>query len=114
MTAASISHSDPAAQSPLGATVADGRTRFRLFSDRARRCQVRTLNEDGSPRTIRDLESEGDGHYQLVVDDAPEGTLYDFQLDGVPYPDPYARLLPRGVFGPAQVVEALHVRRDVQ
>jgi maltooligosyltrehalose trehalohydrolase len=107
MTAAVLGRLDPA-PSMLGATVTDGRTRFRLFSDQAKRCQVRILKEDASPRAIRDLEPEGDGHYQLVVDDAPQGTLYDFMLDGAPYPDPYARFLPRGVFGPAEVVNAAY------
>ena len=107
MSAASLYDTDPS-QPSLGATVVDGQTRFRLFSEGERRCQVRFLNDDGSARVLRDLESEGDGHYQLVVGDAPEGTLYDFLLDGERYPDPFARFFPRGVFGPAQVVDSAY------
>lgn len=89
----------------LGAQVVGDRTLFRVFSDCADRCEVRILNDDGTPRVSHDLAAVGGGYREIAVTDARQGTLYEFVLDGNRYPDPYARYLPRGVHGPAMVVE---------
>jgi maltooligosyltrehalose trehalohydrolase len=89
----------------MGAMVLGNRTSFCLFSDRAQRCQVRILNDDGTPERTHDLTATGGGCHEATLVSAPHGTLYEFVLDGEPFPDPYARFLPRGVHGPAMVVE---------
>jgi maltooligosyltrehalose trehalohydrolase len=95
----------------LGAQILDHRTRFRLFTDRARDCRVRLLQADGTPRSSHVMRAEGDGYFEVTIPDAPAGTLYDYDLDGKTYPDPYARFLPRGVQGPAAVMADTYVWR---
>lgn len=46
-----------------------------------------------------------DGVFELELPGVGHGALYRFVVDGRALPDPYARFLPRGVHGPAMVVE---------
>jgi maltooligosyltrehalose trehalohydrolase len=98
-------HTEPPGPRRMGAEVQGDATVFGVFSDHAQRCQVRILNEDGTPRAIHDLVPTAGGYHEGAVRGAPHGTLYEFLLDGRTLPDPYARFLPRGVHGPAMVVE---------
>src|SRR5262249_40362191 len=50
------------------------------------------------------MEREDDDVWQAVVWSAGPGSRYRYWLDGQgPFPDPYARALPDGVHGPAEV-----------
>jgi maltooligosyltrehalose trehalohydrolase len=52
------------------------------------------------------MEREDDDVWQAVVWSAGPGSRYRYWLDGEgPFPDPYARSLPEGVHGPAEVVD---------
>ena len=64
------------------------------------------LAEDGAFEIIerRDLGLAEDGAFEVVVPEAQAGWLYRFALDGREVPDPYARFLPYGVHGPAELV----------
>ncbi|MBX3233378.1 MAG: DUF3459 domain-containing protein [Labilithrix sp.] len=42
--------------------------------------------------------------YEARIEGLPAGALYEVLLDGEAVPDPFARSLPRGVHGPAEVV----------
>lgn len=103
---------EPSDMSNLGAALEGGGVRFRVWSTRAGRVAV-VLHErpegDGPPvaREERPLQPLGDGLFEAFYD-LPEGTLYRFKLDDAEVPDPYARALPFGVHGPAEVVRAHH------
>ncbi|MEO7670241.1 MAG: alpha-amylase family glycosyl hydrolase, partial [Polyangia bacterium] len=96
----------------LGAEVVEGGTCFRLFADCARLCQVRLLDDTGAEQAVHDLPRQSDGYHEITVAGAGHGTLYLFLLDGQAFPDPYARFLPRGVDGPAMVVESKYTWRN--
>jgi maltooligosyltrehalose trehalohydrolase len=88
----------------LGAEHQDGRTTFRVYATTAKQVAVRLFQDDGrTPARSVDLASTGDAFFEVTVDFAPPGTLYKVVLDGAEWPDPYARILPLGVHGPAQV-----------
>lgn len=84
----------------LGATPLPGGagTRFRLWTSTARTVAVRV---NGTEHVMTSL---GGGIYELELPVGP-GARYLFVLDGVPTPDPYARFLPDGVHGEAEVVD---------
>ncbi|MHA0035187.1 malto-oligosyltrehalose trehalohydrolase [Deinococcus sp. PESE-13] len=84
----------------LGATpLPDGAgTRFRLWTSTARTVAVRV---NGTEHVMTSL---GGGIYELELPVGP-GARYLFVLDDVPTPDPYARFLPDGVHGEAEVVD---------
>ncbi|MDC0719034.1 malto-oligosyltrehalose trehalohydrolase [Nannocystis bainbridge] len=98
---------DPSALSDLGAALVDGGVRFRVWTTRATEVAVVLYDraDDGSPvaREARPLEPRGDGLFEAFYD-LPEGTLYRFKLGDAEVPDPYARALPFGLHGPAEVV----------
>jgi maltooligosyltrehalose trehalohydrolase len=104
----------PALGAQLGAELRPGRVRFRLFSTTARACSVRLFDEAGVPRADHPLSSVGLGVFAGEVASAGLGTLYKFVLDDRELPDPYARFLPFGVHGPAQVVEPRHPWKHAQ
>jgi maltooligosyltrehalose trehalohydrolase len=89
----------------LGATVADGVTRFAAYVTSAEHCAVRLFAPDLTVRSTHDMASRGAGIFEFCSADAGHGTLYKFVLDGRELPDPYARFLPHGVHGPAMVFE---------
>jgi len=84
----------------LGAELLPGGagTRFRVWTTTAQEVGVRM---DGNDLPLTAL---GDGLFELVVP-VGAGTRYLFVLDGAPWPDPYARFLPNGVHGEAEVVD---------
>lgn len=89
----------------LGAHLEGQGVRFAVFTQAAS-CSVELLDDDGNVRATHELEPLGDGYFQSFVAGVGAGALYWFVLDGRRLPDPYARFLPRGVHGPAQVVDA--------
>jgi maltooligosyltrehalose trehalohydrolase len=88
---------------PLGAFPTAHGTLFRAFSTVAERCSARIVDEQG--RALRDIPmpSVRPGLFEVEARDIRPGALYQFVLDGRELPDPYARCLPEGVHGPAQV-----------
>lgn len=89
----------------LGAHVEQAGVRFAAFAD-ASRCQLQLVASDGSAGTELEMRSLQGGYFELLVPEAGPGLLYRFVVDGRSLPDPYARFLPHGVHGPAQVIEA--------
>lgn len=85
----------------LGAHVVDGATHFAAYATSASRCELRLY--DGESRTIA-MNARGDGLFTCIVPGVGDGARYKFVLDGQEYPDPYARFLPDGVHGAAQVI----------
>ncbi|PTA68376.1 malto-oligosyltrehalose trehalohydrolase [Deinococcus arcticus] len=84
----------------LGAHLLPGgqATRFSVWSTRAREVQVR-VNGQTLP-----LQPQGDGYFEATVP-VGAGARYAFVLDGLTLPDPYARFLPGGVHGEAEVID---------
>lgn len=95
--------SSPSFDGRLGAHVRDGATHFAAYATSAARCELRLF--DGAGRTVA-MERDDRGVFTCVVPGIGHGARYKFVLDGQEFPDPYARFLPDGVHGPAQVVEA--------
>jgi maltooligosyltrehalose trehalohydrolase len=56
------------------------------------------------------LEGQGAGFFERRLPGVGPGTLYKFVLDGRELPDPFARFLPFGVHGPAEVIERKQAR----
>lgn len=85
----------------LGATFTGRATRFRLPST-ARELSVVLVDRPG-PGGVRPLARE-DGAFVGELHDVGPGDRYRLRLDGRDIPDPFARFLPEGVHGPAEVV----------
>lgn len=84
--------------SRLGAhPIPGGGIRFRVWTTTAERVEVRV---DGQTFPMQAL---GNGFFETELP-VGVGSRYLFLLDGVPRPDPYARFLPDGVHGEAEVV----------
>ncbi len=96
----------------LGATVADGGTRFELWAPDASRVDVRIERTgaaddvDVQPLTrALDAVAELDT-WSIVVDGVGHGDRYRYRLDGGDWlPDPASRWQPDGVHGPSAVVD---------
>ncbi|GHF47656.1 maltooligosyltrehalose trehalohydrolase [Deinococcus metalli] len=73
-------------------------TRFRLWSTTTTLAHVRV---DG---TVYPMNALGHGTFEVVLP-VGAGARYIFMLDGVDRPDPYARFLPDGVHGEAEVID---------
>ena len=84
----------------LGAELLPGGagTRFRVWTTAAREVAVRIGGAD------HPLTPLGDGLFETTLP-VGAGTRYKFVLDGQAWPDPYARFLPDGVHGEAEVVD---------
>lgn len=92
----------------LGATVVDDGVRFRVWSTRAERVAVALysgIDVSGAPTIAREhpLAARGDGLFEATLE-LTAGALYKFRVNDDLYPDPYARHLPLGVHGPAEVM----------
>jgi maltooligosyltrehalose trehalohydrolase len=92
----------------LGAQVEDGATRFGLFTTTARACAVQLYGRGGERLFAHAMSPLGDGHFECVLPGVGPGARYRFVLDGRELPDPYARFLPEGVHGPAEVSAPQH------
>ncbi|WP_027459310.1 malto-oligosyltrehalose trehalohydrolase [Deinococcus murrayi] len=73
-------------------------TRFRVWTTTAQEVAVRIGTQDYP------LTALGDGLFEVTLP-VGAGTRYRFVLGGQAYPDPYARFLPDGVHGEAEVVD---------
>jgi maltooligosyltrehalose trehalohydrolase len=94
----------------LGARVDAEGVRFGVFADPAQRCSVRLFGSDGTPVAEHEMRPRGRGFFETVVRTAGAGSLYKFVVDDRELPDPFARFLPNGVNGPAEVVETVEDR----
>ena len=65
---------------------------------------LRLFEDAGRAGATLPMTSTGGGWHQRRVEGAGPGTLYKFVVDEHELPDPYARFLPFGVHGPAEVV----------
>jgi maltooligosyltrehalose trehalohydrolase len=86
----------------LGAFPSEDGTIFRAWSTRARRMAVELEQQRG----VFALEPAGDGVFEAHVPSARPGDLYKLRIDDELLPDPYARFLPQGVHGPAEIVKS--------
>lgn len=88
----------------LGSRVASDGVRFGAYATEASCCAVRIFDASGAVRVTCPMRSVGRGYYETLVAGTRAGDLYVFVLDGRELTDPYARWLPKGVHGPAQVL----------
>jgi maltooligosyltrehalose trehalohydrolase len=88
----------------LGAQCEAAGVRFTVWSDKARQVSVVLYDRPGQPSREIALGRGDEPHtFVSLVRELRAGALYDFRLDGRIAVDPYARSLPFGVHGPAQV-----------
>ncbi|HZU84414.1 MAG TPA: malto-oligosyltrehalose trehalohydrolase, partial [Polyangiaceae bacterium] len=87
-----------------GAIPDDGGTTFRAWAPRVTELAVRLHAAADEPIATHPLRPIGGGWFEARLAGAGPGTLYTFVLDGRERPDPYARFLPFGVHGPAEVI----------
>jgi maltooligosyltrehalose trehalohydrolase len=86
---------------PLGASIHDGATTFRVW---APRCRTVDLSIEG--RAAARLREVGDGVCEVATAALAPGTRYQYRLDGDRYrPDPVSRWQPQGVHGPSALVD---------
>jgi maltooligosyltrehalose trehalohydrolase len=95
---------------PLGAVPDPSGTTFRVWSTRSQSVGVRLFDGPDLPQSVLPLEARGDGHFELHASAVAPGALYKFVLDGEDVVDPYARFLPYGVHGPAEVIAPMRGR----
>jgi len=88
---------------PLGAHVEGDGIHFAAFTD-AGSCAVELVDPEGTLLFRQELEPLGGGYFTGTVSGFGSGALYWLVVGERRLPDPYARYLPRGVHGPAQVV----------
>ncbi len=91
----------------LGAQLQPGaetQASFALWAPRARKLEVRFF--DGPHRALNTfpVPPVGEGIFEAVLTGIKAGALYKWVLDGQELTDPYARFLPFGVDGPAEVL----------
>lgn len=91
----------------LGAHVEDGGVRFAAFTDAAS-CAVQLVDDQQRALATLQLEPCGGGYFQRLTAEASSGSLYFFMVGNTRLPDPYARYLPQGVHGPAQVMTSVY------
>jgi maltooligosyltrehalose trehalohydrolase len=95
---------------PLGAVADPSGTTFRAWTTRAQSAGVRLFDRPDLPVALLPLEARGEGLFELHASAVAPGTLYKFVLDGEDVVDPYARFLPFGVHGPAEVIASMRGR----
>jgi maltooligosyltrehalose trehalohydrolase len=91
---------------PIGAEVVDrSGVHFRVWAPKCKQVQVVFANE-ACPAL--ELQAESDGYFAGLAENAREGMLYRFRLDGGSelYPDPASRFQPQSVHGPSQIIDA--------
>ena len=89
----------------LGACLDAGGVTFRVWAPSWTRVEL--VLDPGLPSSRRRLlERSNDGTFIGTFHDVAAGDLYSYMLDGEgPFPDPASRCQPRGVHGPAAVVD---------
>jgi len=93
----------------LGAIPEGSGTTFRVWASRARHVEVRLFEDPSRPLGTTELEPRNGGIFEAHLPEVKPGSLYMFLVDGRQLPDPYARFLPFGVEGPAEVVPRARV-----
>lgn len=95
---------------PIGAELTPDGVHFRVWAPKATTVEV-VLENTSVPNEnfpIFKLEAEEEeGYFSACVQEAGEGTLYRFKLNGdskTLYPDPASRFQPEGPHGPSQVI----------
>lgn len=88
----------------LGATVVDGGVRFRTRVTTTNDVAVRLFDARDRALATTPMIRGADGVFEATVPGLGAGARYRFVLGGRAYPDPYARFLPDGVHGAAEVV----------
>ncbi|WKJ92115.1 malto-oligosyltrehalose trehalohydrolase [Methylomonas montana] len=100
---------------PIGAErVPEKGMHFRVWAPERKTVKL-VMNTPGEerdpprPQTEIELQSEGNGYFSVIVQEACAGSLYRYLLDDdpQPYPDPASRFQPQGPHGPSQVIDAL-------
>ena len=87
---------------PFGTELTQGGVRFRLWAPKHRAIGLKLEGEDAP----RPMQPRDNGWFDLDVDTAQAGTLYQFVLpDGLAVPDPASRFQPRDVHGPSEVID---------
>jgi maltooligosyltrehalose trehalohydrolase len=86
----------------LGAHVEGDGVRFAAFTA-ASTCSVALVDPHGDTLETLPMAASQDGYFQVFARGVGPGARYWFEVDGKRLPDPYARSLPDGVHGPAQV-----------
>jgi maltooligosyltrehalose trehalohydrolase len=86
--------------------------RFCAFTS-APSCCVQLVDREQRELSRHELTPLGGGYFELLVRGARAGALYFFVVAGRSLPDPYARSLPLGVHGPAEVVEPSYAFRHL-
>src|SRR5947209_4292177 len=95
---------------PIGAeAIPGGGVHFRVWAPIRKRVEI-VLEKPDSTRHAEErsypLQTEGNGYFSGLVQDAGPGSLYSFRLDGEKkYPDPASRFQPQGPHGPSQVID---------
>lgn len=89
----------------LGATyLGGGRCRFRVWAPLSEEVSMHIISP---PARLIPLEPSEWGYHDRILDDVPQGMLYQYRLDGkTERPDPASRFQPHGVHGPSQVVSS--------
>jgi maltooligosyltrehalose trehalohydrolase len=88
----------------LGATLAGDNCDFRVWAPAAKTVTLRLINNQGTHDWP--MQFAGDGYFELQAF-ARAGDKYFYMVDGnKPVPDPVSRLLPEGVHGPTEIVDA--------
>ncbi len=87
---------------PGAQALPNGHTRFRVWSTQASQVAVRIAGQDHP--LSKSSDPDHGGIFQATLPFGP-GTRYQFVLDGEATPDPYARFLPDGVHGEAEVID---------
>src|SRR5215469_3087836 len=83
----------------------EGGVLFRLFAPAASSVRVAIDEEGSNPRELA-MQDNGNGWYEISVDNAGLGTRYRFVLpDGARVPDPASRCAPVGVHEPSEVID---------
>lgn len=92
----------------LGAHVEPDGVRFGVFAQ-ADRSAIEFVDMHGEAISRLELEPSGDGLFSGFSPGTGPGARYFVLVNGKRLPDPYARCLPRGVHGPAEVVASSYV-----
>lgn len=90
---------------PVGADVRHDGVDFRVWAPNRRKVELFLSGNAQTPPVIP-LSPEGEGYFSGLVEEAREGTLYRYRLDGEDdlLPDPASRFQPEGPMGPSEVI----------
>jgi maltooligosyltrehalose trehalohydrolase len=98
---------EPSRRYPIGAEILPEGVHFRVWAPQCKKVEVVLLREgvEAHQLAVAELTPEDDGYFSGYCEQAEEGSLYRFRLDGGDaLPDPASRFQPEGPHGPSQVV----------